>query len=66
MSTRCSCGRGKHDDAASCDICWNRGRRYDEKCANDPNYCQCGQPKISDASLCSDCWNRQAAAYGDR
>lgn len=65
MSTRCSCGRSKYFDADCCETCWNKGRAYDERSSNDPNYCQCGNPKISDACLCDDCWNKQSA-YGDR
>ena len=64
-NTLCSCGRKKYDDAALCDICWNKSARYDERRGSDDGHCQCGAPKIADASMCSACWDRQSAAYGD-
>lgn len=63
-NSRCQCGRAKYSDAICCNKCWDKGRAYDERSSNDPNYCQCGSPKIADASLCSECWDRQSA-YGD-
>lgn len=64
MSNRCQCGRKKIVDAVCCDACWDRGRKYDERSSNDPNYCQCGKGKIADASLCDECWERESA-YDD-
>ena len=62
-NTLCSCGRKKYADAASCDICWNKGARYDNP--RDDTRCQCGASKYADAALCSACWDAQVAAYGD-
>lgn len=60
---RCHCGQYKYPDADQCEMCYTRGRAYDERNYGNQNICSCGNSKYPDANQCEECYRRNSV-YG--